>query len=213
MSSPLIVGTKLSDKSVRRIVRGFAFGEPVADIGNAAKTTKKAALSIVLALRSRLSAPPFHRWKSPGTFFSTFVVPYQEQVEFVVFGVLMLCYENKRCRSNYLQSRRVGRMCRSCPIATIFEDYPTQQRAIAFADTVAEFYGRLGIGGERGSGQTDRTQIFMLRWAHSMIVLRAMAASGLIDADVPPSGEAPFHDCDALHETLLAELGRQPLVR
>ena len=213
MSSPLVKGTKLSDSAVRRIVHGFAFGEPAAGIAAEADASTKAVVSLLRDLRPRLSAPPFYRWKSPGVLFTLHRVPYQETVEQAVFGVLMLCYENKRCRSNYIQGRRVTRMCRGCPTSTIFEDYPTQQRAIAFADTIAEFYSRLGVGGERAKTDLERTRVFMLRWTHTLVVLRAMAASGRIAPDVPPSGEGAFQDCEALHATLIAELERIPLAR
>lgn len=210
MASPLVERTKLNDESVRRIVRGFAFGDSIAPIATDAGVSTKAAIQLILALRRRLFSPPFYRWKSPGPFFTTYDVPYQDAVERTIFGVLQLCYENKRCRSNYVQGRRVGRMCRGCPTSTIFEDYPTQQRAIAYCDTIAEFYQRLGIGGERG---TDRTEVFMLRWTHTMVVLRAMAASGLVAPNVPSSGEGPLHDCDELHRTLIASLDEEPLRR
>lgn len=101
-------------------------------------------------------------------------------------------------------------MCRRCPISKIFEDYLTQQRAIAYCDTIAEFYQRVGIGGERA---TDRAEVFMLRWTHTMVVLRAMAASGLLAPDVPSSGEGPLHDCDELQRTLVASLEAEPLRR
>ncbi|WMS43114.1 hypothetical protein RDV64_01535 [Acuticoccus sp. MNP-M23] len=204
----LIEGIRIADDSSQRIVRGFAYGEPMTGLAKEAGVSRKSVISITLALRPRLLAPPFFRWHSPGDLFSTHRLNYEEVVTRAVYGVISLCYENKRCRSNFVQGRRQDRICRGCPITAIFEDEEALRHAVDFNDTIADFYRRLGIGGERGE---DRTLIMKQRWSHTMIVGRAMTASGELEPTIPQSGEGPSHDAAKLHEVLIEELRQDPL--
>lgn len=210
MPGSLIPHSKIPDAAIRNIVWGFASGAPKAEVAERAGVTAKAAQSVMLALRERLLEPAFYRWNEPGDLFISRDVPFRDTVERVVFEVLAACYFNKRCFSNYRQGRRTAQLCRSCTVPVLFEDTPTQDRALGFIDTIHDFYTHLGIGGER---RKDLSRVVHLRWQHTMMVGRATAASGKM-----PDGSAAFDDerpgtARVLYETLLASLTREPLRR
>ena len=211
MPTTLIARAKISDESARQVVWGFASGLSKARIAAASGLSEKTVQSVLLALRSRLFNPAFYRWKDPGAFFLTYDVEYQEIVDRAVYGVLAACYFNKRCFSNYRQELRAARICRGCPAKMIFEDdAETLEQAVAFLDTIHDFYDHLGIGAERGKDETD---VVRLRWYHVMVVRDAVLETRLLPDNAPEFDDNRPRTCRALYEALLRELKETPLER
>ncbi|GAB5470450.1 MAG: hypothetical protein Kilf2KO_34800 [Rhodospirillales bacterium] len=210
MTSRLIPRSSISNAAAQKVVWGFACGTAKAEIAKEAGISEKATLSILLALRPRLFGTAFYRWINPGTLFITRDVPYQADVERAFYGVMALCYENKRCLSNYRQGRRAGRACLGCPLDMVFEETDTMERVRRQLDHIHSFYAHLGIGGER---EPDRARFLQTRWAHTLVVDRARAASTLTAKGVPRFQDDDRYACRALYDQLVADLTDQPLQR
>ncbi|WP_299680527.1 hypothetical protein [uncultured Roseobacter sp.] len=210
MSSEFIQNTKLSDEQVHNLVWGFACGAPKTDISAQTGISEKRIVSVSLSLRERLYRPPFYLWHAPGDVFLTYDWPEARQAaDGAVFGVVAMCYFDKRCRSNYVQGRRKTRLCRHCMVAALFDDQDTAKAAVAFTDHIHAFYHHLGFGGERGRDQTD---ILMDRWKHTMIVQRAREQS-MVRENIPAFDDPGERSCRALYNKLIADLSVEPLAR
>ena len=208
MPSSLLIRTKLSDEQVRNIIWGFACGAPKAHVAAQTGVSEKRVISLILALRSRLTRPPFFRWNAPSDVFLTYDMPEAEiAARKAIFGVIAMCYADKRCASNYLQKRRKHRICKHCMIAALFDEAETTERTVAFVDVIRAFYQHVGIGGERRGESHD---IMHLRWRHTMIVHRAREQSQ-VQEQAPAFNDTGERSCRALYDRLITDLETEPL--
>ena len=206
----LIPFTKIEDEAVRRIVRGFASAESIAEIAAATGVSEKTCRSIVLALRPRLLKEPFDSWRE-AYFWRVFFDPALEAiVQATIHGCLAKCYFNRGCYTNYQQGRRKNRVCRACPIKALELDAAHLEAALYHIDLVHTFYFALGLGGERGIGKLTQ---FQLRLTHTQTIGEAFEATRKHDDGTRDFTDNGPRSARALYDKLIADLRTEPLSR
>lgn len=209
-SSKLIPFAKIGDNAVRRIVQGFACAESIAEIAAATGVSEKTCRSVVLALRYRLFRPSFNQWRIHWDMALALEIDAQPLINALIYSYYARCYFNRRCYTNYQQGRRKDRLCRSCPIPLLDETDDDLSPDLRFIDLIHDFYGMLGIGGERGLLPLT---IFRLRFAHTAVVQHAYENSRKNEDMSPDFDDRRSGTARALYETLIRDLEADPLVR
>lgn len=206
----LIPFAKIGDDAVLRIVQGFACAEPIATIAEATGVSEKTCRSVVLALRYRLFRAPFNHWRIRSHRLMAVEIEDQALIGALLYGHYAKCYFKRGCFTNFQQGLRASRVCRSCPIRQISDPDDDLAADLYHIDLVHNFYGLLGIGGERGLLPLT---LFRLRHAHTHVVGTAYEATRKSKDMTPDFADRRFGTACALYQALIRDLEAEALVR
>ncbi|MCI5045059.1 MAG: hypothetical protein MRY72_10210 [Aquisalinus sp.] len=192
------------------LVKNFACGAPIEDTANVAGVSLRTTRDTFRQLRPRLLRPAFSRWHPDDKTFIGQAAKDQHDANWQVLrAALGQCHDNKTCWRNYRDSKRVTRLCRSCPISAAYDDAEFIDNAIRIVDHVRAFYSHLGWSTEHD--QTNPSQLIYERLIHANVIRKAQEATRKVS-----EGHFDFEDDSdmsvrTMYGALVADLIAEPL--